>query len=450
MKRAAKSQSQARPVRARKNYQSAAQQYVDPSGSSGVLIPDKVIVGRAVRRFQKVITIKATDPGCAGGFTFVTQPSLRVPAMYTGGATVLPAAAPGPINGVGSWRCDKTAKMLSNQLKCEDLTGVIAMVQQSTITHTVAYPAWYLHNTAMGDATSMILNISSVGDTGDCSVKLDIKYALTADAAWTTLSSTTISVATSMNVNLGNVTFDHLAIVVTDTGGKEHQLRLKLSCLASALAQISAVATTDLGSGVIVQTLDTSNGGRLVGMSVLATNTSAALSRGGMIYVARMPRDITPFSDHTNISNSLAVNRYHIGTADEGGYAWWFPNDEQERTYDTLANMEDHLSDSNYLYVKVIGWNADSTFKVTISYVVEFYIESALYEKIQPPISTPEWEDVCAVLQTLPASSCNPAHELFRKAVNKAASVAHAASQHYSDHKALYDGLLTALLAVTG
>lgn len=433
----------------RPDYRAAATQFVDPASSNGVLIPDRTLNARAVRRFQKIITIKATDPGCANGFTFVAQPSLAVPAMYTGGANVLPVAGLGPIQGIGYMNFNKNLSLASDEMKFQDATDRVALVKTSSIVHTDAHPAWYLKNAATADSNSLSLTVDLAHDNGDSNFKYSILRAATGDPTWTVVASLTVAPKGKVTYGLGNLNFDNLAIVAVDSGGKDHKLAISFSSLSTGTSQVSTVATVDMGNGNIIQELESAQGGRLVGMSVLATNASAPLSRGGEIYAGRLPRDITPFDDHTKLSNMIPANRLHVGTADTGSYTWWFPDDFDETTYDTLVNAKHRLADSNYLYCKVVGWGADSVFKVTVTYVVEFYIENALYEKIQPPMTTPEWDTIFAMLPLLPAASCNPAHELFKGIVNKAAGAAHGVAQHYSNNKALYDMLLTALLAVT-
>jgi len=420
----------------------SAIQFVDPANAKPVLVPDKILKGRAVRKFQKIFDIKASDPGCLAGFTLVVHPELEVPIYWTGGAAVIPSAGVGPLDGNGTLSVTGPG-VHTGHLQLKSPNAEAGLIQAMPITHGgTTYPGFYIKNTLV-NVDAVKIKVSTVGDLAGNSVTATIYAAATGAAAWTNIISSVIAKGSSTLYNLGGLVYDHFAVHITPDG-KNHNLTLEMSCTENAQLQASAAAVTDYGNGVIMQTLSEVQGGRVTGISALVTNTSPPLARGGNVWAARLPRKISPFSDPSKFPGELPATRYHAGAAELGAYSWWYPSDEEAKQFEERTSALDNLFDCDYLYTKLAGWSADSSVRVTVTYLVEFYIADALYEKIAPPLFTPKWMQYDAVLGLLPSSSCNPSHVQFRDMVRKAGEVGKQAYQHYKDHQGVYDLLLEA------
>jgi len=194
--------------------------------------------------------------------------------------------------------------------------------------------------------------------------------------------------------------------------------------------------------------------GRVIAMSVLATNTSAQLVKGGNINVGRVPHSTGVFAAMADQISVLPENRRYQSGAEKGGYAWWMPSELDEMEPNAIDIVSKAYREADFLLVNV-DWSsmaaATCTYRLQFDWVVEFYTPNQLFEKIQTPPITPEYGRLLHRLLMLDAATCNPDHmeqlkELLRSGINAASSV----YGFYKDNEAAFDAvaaILTALAA---
>jgi len=431
--------------------QKATKQIMDP-GSIGepIMIPDYASQARCVRKFTKRINVTSSDPGCASGFTICAFPSLKVPICWSGAATALPTAGPGSLVLNGQMNCDASNVIVSSTVEANDLNGNNLLCQLVPLVHGgTSYYGLTLHSVG-GSANGVSLLITTEGSKTEAKANLTFYTALTADVAWTARSVFQIFDGNSTTLEIGSWAFDHIAFGFSGSN-KGHHVDFKITTNANAPLQLTTAALNDLGNTVITEALSTAQGGRLVAMSVLASNTSPEISNGGTIYAARVPRPLSPFAVPADIAVMTPQKDLYKGGANTGGYCWWLPRENSQTTYASLKEFESQMLDEPYLYVNVSGWGgaAVSSFSIEINYVVEFFEPSQLFEKRSPPARLPEWELYARSLNLAPAASCNPTHrELFRDLLVKGKSGLDSAVDHYRDHKAVYDTIFSTLMGL--
>jgi len=432
----------------------AMTQYVDPARlPEAVLAPDSAPNHRSVRRFVSRFAIASGDAGCGAGFTLIVTPSLSSPIVFTGGNTLLPAAALGPLEMDGLIHSDAANVISDSVVQATDLAGNKAAVQLVPLTHTTTYMGMYLRSTASAAANSSLI-ISAEGDSTRTAAKLSVYRALTADVAWTLMQTVQVSdTSVPVSIGFGTETFDQLAFAITDGGGKVHKLKFNIRTTGGALLQLSATAATDLGRGIVTEALESATGGRLVGMSVLVSNTSPQTGDGGTMTAARVPRTVSPFASTAVILARSPPHDFYQGPAKLGAYAWWLPRETSSQTFLDRGECESQLSNDCYLFAKLEGWGGPngSSVVVTVNYVVEFYISNQLYEKRLTLPRLPMWDQYMHAMALAPAATCNPEHaEIFRNILNSAKNFADGAYDHYGRHKAFYDTAYKILLGLAG
>lgn len=418
-------------------YRAMANMVVDPHGSPVTLLPDRVKVGRAVRRFTKTITIKATDAGCTNGFTIIAAPEISMPIFYTGGALPIPAAAPGTINGYGFIEFNPDAVITELSATFNDTLGNKGFCNGVEKTHTETVKCFQISRAA-GAPDNLHVSVSAANDLTTDGYAIQVWYAAAGAAAWTKGAAHTMKKGTNDDWEFSiAAACDHVAIVPTTTSSRTHKLKIGFSCDA---AQVFTTATSDLGRSVIMQSLDTAAGGRVTAISMLCTNVSPALSRGGTIVAARLPSALK-VPNVESLQADYGPQLVHVGDAAKGSYSWWLPTESLQSSYLDRAQLQEELLNTNILYANVSGWAADSVFQIKIAFVVEFLINNPLYEKIEPPLVTAKWERLQQLLGSLPASSCNPDHEGFKEYIkwgtDKASSAVKFVAKHSGELLAL-------------
>lgn len=438
----------------------AMSQFIDPAkGSEAVLVPDNAPNHRAVRRFVSRFPIASGDPGCADGFTLIASPSLSSPICYTGGATLVPPVAPGPISMSGKLEATAANVITGGSFLVEDSDNNKAAVQLQSLTHTDSHQGLFFVNFPSGATDNVIIAIGEDqdGDKNGCSIELF--RAQTADPAWTPVTSTEGTTVCAIGPKstkdtefyVGNARFDQIAFRVTKATPGTHVIHVKVLCNQSAQSQVGAQAVTDLGRGIATEALAGASGGRLVGLSVLVSNTSADIGNGGTITAARVPRNVSPFLSTATINSRSPLHDFYQGPAKTGSYAWWLPRENSCQTFTDIGEAQEQLANDCYLYCNLTGWGGanGSSVVVTVNYVVEFYIGNQLYEKRLTLPRLPLWDQYMHAMSLAPAATCNPEHtELFKSVLNRAKQFADDAVGHYGKHKALYDGAFKALMSM--
>lgn len=193
--------------------------------------------------------------------------------------------------------------------------------------------------------------------------------------------------------------------------------------------------------------------GRLVSMSMLLTNTTPLLDKGGTINVGRVPHNFNILS--SNIPQEMANlpdNRRHQSGADLGGYAWWFASEVDAFDIDGIQNKSRQYKESEFLLATIQGWPAGSSFKIHFDWVFEFYTPNQLFEKELPPPLDAKFTRILFALARVNAATCNPEHsELFKKVLEtgaKAYNFAKGAVDHIEKYGPIYMAALEALASL--
>lgn len=189
---------------------------------------------------------------------------------------------------------------------------------------------------------------------------------------------------------------------------------------------------------------------RVISMSVLMTNSSSDLNNGGTIDVGNVPRDFNPYDDVAGNLAGLPANRKYQGPAKTGGYAVWNPDQDDEWQPDNLQQKIVSLNDSTFLFGRVRGWGGAgvSSMKMKFDWIVEFYTDNQLFEKVLTPPQTPEFNLLRYVIASMPRATCNPGHvEALKSLLRSAVSAGTKAYGWYDSHRGVIDPAVELALA---
>lgn len=193
--------------------------------------------------------------------------------------------------------------------------------------------------------------------------------------------------------------------------------------------------------------------GRLVSMSMLLTNTTPLLDKGGTINVGRVPPNFNILSNKiAQEMANLPDNRRHQSGADFGGFTWWFASEVDAFDIDGIHRKTQQYRESEFLLANIQGWPAGSSFKIHFDWVFEFYTDNQLFEKELPPPLDAKFMRILFTLARVQAATCNPEHsELFQKVLDtgaKAYNFAKGAVDHIEKYGPIYMAALEALASL--
>jgi len=151
--------------------------------------------------------------------------------------------------------------------------------------------------------------------------------------------------------------------------------------------------------------------GRVTSLSMLITNNSSALSKGGSIAAGRVPVSVDPFGDVTEQLSRLPPNKVWVRDAEHGAYCWWMPNTDEQANVSEVQNFRVNYSEADYLLAQVRDWPVGASIKVTFRWCVEFYSPDQIFEKEHTPCLTEAYRVHRHILGLMPAATCNPEHE---------------------------------------
>jgi len=398
------------------------------------------------RHLHKVVDVSTATPAFANGFTAVMSPDLYMPGSVSAPANALIlSAGPGLVSlagraharadGSGRWH----AKFSSNTEE--------AFLSARPITDSggVSHLGFNLTPAAL-----QVLSVGLTNKSGTGKPAHMIIYSKVAGAAWTILEDSTMTPSSgafferTLPANSDAIAFAGADVV-------DEIVILVGMCLKAG--QFSALADAALLPGFSRFVIDNEvTYGRVLAMSLLATNTSPELSNGGNISIGRVPREFDLFSGIVDQMSSLPDNRRYQGPANTGGYVTWLPSQWDEYEIDSLANKREAYSESEYLVCRVDGWappaGSVSSFRLQFDWIVEFYTPNQIFEKeITPPLSE-EFRALYYMMLALPAATCNPEHEkLLRSLLANGQSVLRRGVQFYGKHKSTIDGLTKLILS---
>lgn len=433
-------------------YKSWARQIMYPGESSNPsVLPAETAGAFCARRIQKSFVIDGNSIAADGTCALMMSPNLLSPVeILQSGVSYIPVA-PGQVNIQAEL---KAGANTTQMFHISDITGAHADEPSSAIVDAAAVVKQGIY-LATNNPCHISWSIAQVGQyDGPWTVKLWVRVP---GGNWSAATSTPVVSGANHALTQGTATIgtgDAICLSLCDSQGvvlpANQTLHVKASLAFSTTAgdgpsQFSGVAAKHLyrkiGEYIMESNIEDC---RLTGMSMLVINTSAALEKQGDIYIGRIPRaGATSFtSDMPSYMAALPQNRVHIGAAEFGGYAWWYPDVIETQNPAPIEAMSAALSRQDILFCYMKGLDARSSFQVVFNWNVEFYTPNQLFEKIPTPIMTQDWRTLMCVLSSVPAASCNPDHfELFKQLIQRAYSGAQSVASHYKEHKALYDGL---------
>jgi len=358
------------------------------------------------------------------GFTAIMRADLTDPGFISAtGVTLVPAAVgilglEGRAVGVnnGASEADTAQKFVAN-----GASETPSMLQLQSIADSGAVShAGFNLTPAAATSCSFVIYYQ---DTA--TIRFWTKVAA---GAWVLLGSrsgivtSTQSFQVAIPINTNAIAFDFTAGPVSAPPSVSLQMTFDNAQVTSAAAASIAPAfpkfILDLGI----------TSGRVISMSLLASNTSADVARGGNINAARAPFTHGVFA---NIPSNIALlpdNRRYQGPASEGAYVWWMPSQIDEFEPNSVVEIVPSLREADFVIVNVTGWApgaglGSSTFRLQFDWLVEFYTPNQLFEKIQTPPLVDEFELLYHQLLTVHAATCNPGHlDLLKEALRRGMS----------------------------
>ncbi len=448
-------QSLGQPARPTGSYMSkVTAQMLNPESSGDgqlVVAPDTAHNQVCVRHIHKQVDVSSDQLYRANGFKVVMHPDIFMPAYISASADALvPVAGLGGVGFEGSIttepRAANPAGTASGYIKLSaDGNSIYSLL--SPIVDSAASTQQGLNMTDSGAAGQTVTyNIKDESSYADGTYDFII-FTKVAGGAWVT--SATIHMKThgksSKDFTLPAHTVAIAFQVWLPDAGMYPTVQLGLSFQN---VQFSTTGTNTLFPG-FANTVSDENmtKGRVVSMSVRATNTSPDIANGGTISVGRVPHNFDVYGDIAAPISSLSSNRRYQGGANQGGYAFWIPASLDEFTVDDISKKRRAYRDSDYLVIQVKGWGNNgaqvSSFRLNFDWVVEFYTPNQLFEKVICPPMTDEFSTLWTVMQSIPAASCNPVHvEALKEGLKKGISLLRESAEFYGAHRSTIDDLV--------
>lgn len=426
---------------------------IDCGGAESLVVsPNSQPAQVCARHIHKVVDVNSSQANLGNGFTVVMSPDLSLPGFISGTADALLPPFPGPISLTGSIRNEEGFTLVGGDVSPAFTTGQLVVGEGTEKTIINLVPISDGVTTYLGvpvtalPATRISMTVTCLGNSG----RLKMFYKL-AGGLWIMFSEPPHHIHFGQAVSVGfnniaNAVAYGFAITASAASDCEFKLQLGFDSQQFNVAGLNLLAPgfAPFLDGKGVRT------GRVISMSVLATNTSADLANGGTISAARAPRNIKPFG--SNVTSSIAElpeNRRYQGPAKTGAYVTWLPSQSEEFEVNDIGPMAQIYSESEYLIVRVEGWPAGASFRLQFDWVVEFYTKSQLFEKVETPPMDDTFRQLLYLALSLDAATCNPGHiDLIRDYVRKGIGYGKKAVQFYGANKVLIDSILTALASM--
>lgn len=430
-----------------------AKQFLLPSDvSCPKVCPSNYSAQVCSRRIHRVVDVSSATAAYANGFTVVMNPDLYLPGYITSAGSIVTPDAAGIVGVEG--RLSSNPKSLAGEMENTPLLITdSAGTKKHLKIHGIADSAGLtMHGIALTPGSHAIRQTVHFRAGAPCKFEV---WSKVAGAAWAQIANLTsaININETLTYPLATTAANTDAIAFLRTG-------TTVNCdfdlnMVFATSQFVGAAAESFSPAFESFVLDSKVGhGRVVSMSVLASNTSPALANGGNINAGRVPRSFNPFNNVASEMAALPPNRRHQGLAAEGAYVTWMPAQYDEYEVDSILNKVNQLKEADYLIVEVSGWNppagTTASFRLQFDWIVEFYTPNQLFEKISTPAYTPEFASLYHVLLSLDAATCNPGH--FDQLKSLLASGVRGMSSgldFYGQHKDMIHsilGILTTLL----
>lgn len=416
--------------------------------ASGLLVsPSSYPSQVCVRHLHRTVDIDTNTPAFVNGFTVVMSPDILQPVYVS-------AAANGLLPSGGAGVCAMNARLLhhsggslSAEAKVTDRNQNDAVIAWKLIPDSVALN--YLgFNVTPGPASPMTISITNTGP----SPRLYRAFYKVA-GPWVAMFANSIAPGETLFVAFTTLLNTSAFAVNVDDSAAGDSAKILYSFNSM---QIITAATETLVPGFERFVIDNEVGtGRVISMSILATNTSPALSNGGNINVARVPASYSSFQNIAQRISVLPENRRYQGPASLGGYCTWMPSQYDEYEIDNIPEKVLAYQQSEYLLLNVSGWTPPagsvSSFRLQFDWIVEFYTPNQIFEKVITPPMTDEFRTLFYMLLSSPAATCNPEHEsTYKDLIKQGIHYAYSGAKWAAENKELILAALAILAEIAG
>jgi len=409
-------------------YRRVVQQMTSPGsvGQNLVVSPNRGAHLVCVRHIHKMVDVDQL--AYPQGFTVLMNPDLTSPSYISGPLAALYPTVVGPVGARGVATVDASGKWTSSGMTVaasSETTNEKLKFEKQTIGGIDYYG---FKGTFIGNGKVGVLN-KSLTDKVSPSVLI---WTWDGVAPAPTLVGSTQPLVEGASEAL-TVPFPPGAIWLLFTpanaGGKVLTLQFELGL---ERAQFDLAPYSNFTSAFPPFILDDGvTSGRVLSMSILATNTTPMLQKGGNINAGRVPTDFDAFDNIAGNMASLPESRRYQSTAETGAYVFWIPQDLDEYEINDVQSKRESYRAADYLLVNVqwpAGAGTAGSFKLHFDWMVEFYTPNQLFEKVLPPPVTTEMENILFVLNQVGAATCNPEHgEKFREVLDSLVSKGKAA-----------------------
>lgn len=403
------------------------------------------------RVIRKVFTIGPANIDANGNATIVMEPNMLSPAYIQRNGAV--SLGPGILKSVSS-RLNADKPSMSGAIKfmnSNDGTTLVLNLTSIPDTTPTSWSGFYCSCVA-----ASVLDIYATTET-QMSKTVRLRLVYKTAGAWTnlvTLGNQPVSIGLSVSATgvavpagttaIGFQFIDESNQVVTAQG-----YGVKVSMVLGNGVSAVTVSTQALAANLFQEIPDyildaNITDARVTSMSILATNTSPPLYKGGNIYAARAPREcLTDIHDLAKYIQALPSNRGYRGAAESGAYAWWYADTQSISEPAPIWDWTREADKQDVLVIRMEGLDPEhAAFQCHFAWSVEFHTPNQLFEKVCSPPYTPAWENARFVLSTLNAATCNPDHLDILRSIVAAGKRAYT---HYEEHRGLYDALASIL-----
>jgi hypothetical protein len=399
------------------------------------------------RRIHRVLDVSSATAAYANGFTVVMNPDLYLPGFITSKGTVVAPTVAGIVGIEG--RLSSNPKSVAGDMENTPLTVTDSTGEKKHLKiHGIAdSAALIMHGLDLTPGAHTIKETIHLRAGAPCTFEVWTKVA---GAAWAKLAGLSTTIAVNESLQFTATTAANTDAIAFLRAGSTVNCDFDLN-MVLLTSQVTGTSSESFSPAFEQFVIDSKVvHGRVISMSVLASNTSPALANGGNINAGRVPRNFNPFINIASEMSALPPNRRHQGLAADGAYVTWMPAQYDEYEIDSVTNKVNQLKEADYLLVEVSGWNppagSTASFRLQFDWIVEFYTPNQLFEKIVTPAYTPEFSALYNVLLNLDAATCNPGH--FDQLKSLLASGIHGIStglEFYGQHKELIHSVLSVL-----
>lgn len=435
-------------VGARQDLLDYAKQFLLPIEAKGSVrvSPSNYPSQVCARHLHKTIDVSSATAAYANGFTIVMTPDLKQSCFLSrpSAASTIPAA-PDLISMRSNLQTPVgvPGDVLKTLVEIVEPDGTLSMGRLETITDSAA-------STRVGTKFTPAAMTMRAEYKNKCSFPHQIEpFYKVSGGAWVSLGPVPAGINETV-VWTSNLpaNSDSVAFRLIGNGGGEFYGTLRYTMTVGQVV----LTSTDSLYPCFERFLEV-NGvedGRVLSMSVLATNTSPEIANGGNINAGRVPRKFNPLSNVPQQLAALPENRRYLGPAKDGAYVSWMPSQFDEFEIDSVDNKRLELQEAEYIVIQVDGWSppagTTASFRIQFDLIVEFYTQDQLFEKELTPAMTPEFQALFHALLQMNAATCNPGHlALLASVIGKGINIGRKALKFYGENQKIIDPLLARL-----